>query len=405
MAAFPDGSPWPSDGSLSADLVEPQIKRPFAAYVHVPFCTVRCGYCDFNTYTKDFGPGADRASYTDTVIREIEASGRILTEAGLPERQLESVFFGGGTPSLLDPTAIGEVIARLNDIFGIAEKAEITLEVNPETATTERMAGFQSAGVNRVSIGMQSAVPRVLRILDRGHRPYRVVEAVDIAKNLGLRNSIDLIYGAPTETPGEWMQSLEAALELDVDHLSIYSLIVEPGTKMAAMIGRGELPETDPDLDADKYRLADRELRAAGYRWYEISNFARKKDDQSVHNLAYWRDWDWWGYGPGAHSHIGRQRWWNVKHPLAYAGRLSENNSPGLEGEALTEEDIRTERVMLGIRTSEGLSAKEVSREVVLSLADGGLIEADQLEHDRLVLTLDGRLLADRVTRMILGWE
>ncbi|WRS29384.1 radical SAM family heme chaperone HemW [Actinomycetaceae bacterium MB13-C1-2] len=404
MAAFPEGSTWPLDGSLDLDLAEPVAHRPFAVYVHVPFCTVRCGYCDFNTYTKDFGPGADRASYTDSVAAEIEISRRVLTEAELLPRPIESIFFGGGTPSLLEPSAIGEIITRLDDTFGVTAGAEITLEVNPETATYSRMTGFQSAGVNRVSVGMQSSVPRVLDVLDRQHHPAKVTETIQISKDLGLRNSVDLIYGAPTETLEEWKRSVEDALTLEPDHLSAYSLIVEQGTKMAAMITRGELPQTDPDLDADKYRLADQTLATAGYQWYEISNFAKTPSDRSVHNLAYWRDWDWWGYGPGAHSHVGRQRWWNVKHPLAYAARLAEGTSPGLEGEALTEEDRRTERVMLGIRTLEGLPAGGVPAEVAHSLVDDGLVEADQLERGRLVLTLNGRLLADHVTRMILGW-
>lgn len=408
MALQPDGSPWPLDGALDPALVDAQRNRPFAAYVHIPFCTVRCGYCDFNTYTNDFGPGADRATYANSVLKEIDLSKRALDDAGVPGRRLESVFFGGGTPSLLEPSAIGAVIEKLDQAFGIEDGAEITLETNPETVTPERLADFQKAGVGRISVGMQSAVPRVLGILDRQHRPEKVTEAIRIAKELGLRNSLDLIYGAPTETLEEWQASLEAALELDPDHISAYSLIVEPGTKMAAQIARGEYPQTDEDLDADKYRLADQLLTGAGYDWYEISNFAKSPADRSSHNLAYWRDWDWWGYGPGAHSHVGRLRWWNVKHPLAYANRLGEGLSPGFEGEELTAEDRDTEQTMLSVRTSDGIATDRLGADVLETLIGEGLVQGDTktvTESGFAVLTLKGRLLADYVTRLILGWE
>lgn len=404
MGAQPAGTAWPEDGELPPEKVG-DGSSPFAAYVHVPFCTVRCGYCDFNTYTKDFGPGANLATYGESVEKEIRDSQRILEAAGLPARPLRSVFFGGGTPSLMSPDAIARILDVLEAAHGFADSPEVTLELNPETASEQRIRRFRAAGVTRLSVGMQSASPRVLGILDRTHTPSNVPLAINWAQEAGLGTSLDLIYGSPTETLGEWEASLEAAIQMNPDHLSAYSLIVEPGTKMAAQVARGELPEPDPDLDAEKYVLADRLLGDAGYSWYELSNFAKSEEDRSVHNLAYWRGWDWWGYGPGAHSHLGGLRWWNVKHPLAYAGKVSRDTSPGFQGELLTLEDQRVEAVMLGIRTREGLLVTPQNKAAGERLVQEGLVDQDFFAEGSLTLTLKGRLLADLVTRTLLGWE
>ncbi len=404
MGAQPAGTAWPEDGELPPEKVG-DGSSPFAAYVHVPFCTVRCGYCDFNTYTKDFGPGANLATYGESVEKEIRDSQRILEAAGLPARPLRSVFFGGGTPSLMSPDAIARIMDVLEAAHGFADSPEVTLELNPETASEQRIRRFRAAGVTRLSVGMQSASPRVLGILDRTHTPSNVPLAINWAQEAGLGTSLDLIYGSPTETLGEWEASLEAAIQMNPDHLSAYSLIVEPGTKMAAQVARGELPEPNPDLDAEKYVLADRLLGDAGYSWYELSNFAKSEEDRSVHNLAYWRGWDWWGYGPGAHSHLGGLRWWNVKHPLAYAGKVSRDTSPGFQGELLTLEDQRVEAVMLGIRTREGLLVTPQNKAAGERLVQEGLVDQDFFAEGSLTLTLKGRLLADLVTRTLLGWE
>lgn len=404
MGVQPAGTAWPEDGELPPEKVG-DGSSPFAAYVHVPFCTVRCGYCDFNTYTKDFGPGANLATYGESVEKEIRDSQRILEAAGLPARPLRSVFFGGGTPSLMSPDAIARIMDVLEAAHGFADSPEVTLELNPETASEQRIRRFRAAGVTRLSVGMQSASPRVLGILDRTHTPSNVPLAINWAQEAGLGTSLDLIYGSPTETLGEWEASLEAAIQMNPDHLSAYSLIVEPGTKMAAQVARGELPEPDPDLDAEKYVLADRLLGDAGYSWYELSNFAKSEEDRSVHNLAYWRGWDWWGYGPGAHSHLGGLRWWNVKHPLAYAGKVSRDTSPGFQGELLTLEDQRVEAVMLGIRTREGLLVTPQNKAAGERLVQEGLVDQDFFAEGSLTLTLKGRLLADLVTRTLLGWE
>ncbi len=404
MGAQPEGSAWPKDGALPRNLVG-EGKTPLVAYVHVPFCTVRCGYCDFNTYTKDFGPGASLSTYAGSVVREISRSKKVLQDAGLVSRPFSSVFFGGGTPSLMAPEAIAEIMDALREAHGLTPGAEVTLEMNPETAARAAIQGFRDAGVNRLSIGMQSASGRVLDVLDRKHDPAKVPEALDMARKAGLSTSLDLIYGAPTEIIEDWQQSLDTAVALAPDHLSVYSLIVEPGTKMAAQIGRGDLPETNPDLDADKYRLADEVLGRAGYEWYELSNFAKAPKHRSVHNLAYWKSWDWWGFGPGAHSHLGDLRWWNVKHPLAYAGRLKAGESPGFQGEHLSAEDRQVETVMLGIRTRQGLSTQVGTRQSHDRLLAEGLLDLARYEAGALVLTLKGRLLADLVTRVLLGWE
>ena len=391
MPRQPEGSVWPEDGTLEPS----EGSGPFAAYVHVPFCTVRCGYCDFNTYTTGFGEGADLATYADSVVREIEFSRGIVDP-----RPLESVFFGGGTPSLLAPGEIGRILRALDAAFGIAEGAEVTLEANPETLDEKKAQQFANAGINRFSIGMQSAVPHVLKTLDRTHNPENVPRAVAAAKAADCQVSVDLIYGAPGETLGDWEASLRQAIGMHPDHISAYSLIIEEGTKMGRELAVGLIAPPNGDLDAQKYELADALLGQAGFHWYEISNFSTSDATRSTHNLAYWRNWDWWGYGPGAHSHVAGQRWWNVKHPRAYAGRLLQGVSPGFAGEKLSEEDRRVEAVMLGIRTREGMGGFDPA--VVAGLVRDGLL--DGFEGERAVLTLKGRLLADLVTRTLLGW-
>lgn len=406
----PDGIDWRADGRIAPDLVEADANRPLSLYVHVPFCRVRCGYCDFNTYTVGFGPGAEPSSYAQSVLREADLALGIIGR-----RQARTVFFGGGTPTMLESVELARILGGLRDRFSFAPGAEVTVEANPETVTARSLVRLAEAGFTRVSFGMQSAVPHILATLDRTHRPERVPQVVEWARRAGLAVSVDLIYGAPGESLSDWEKSLLSAISMEPDHISAYSLIVEEGTKLASQIDRGQIEAPDEDLSATKYELADRLLGDAGYRWYEISNYARALPEEggvaaadlrfaSRHNLAYWRDWDWWGFGPGAHSHIGRTRWWNVKHPLAYAGRVAAGNSPGLRGEILTEETRALERLMLGIRTSEGVPAAEYAGRFE-SLLDRGLLDEAQLSDGRLVPTLSGRLLADYITRVLAGWE
>ena len=331
---------------LDPSLVEAQWARPLSLYVHVPFCRVRCGYCDFNTYTVGFGPGAQIGDYAPSVLAEADLAARVLGDAGVSGRLAQTVFFGGGTPTMLDAGELIAILDGLRERIGIAGGAEVTLEANPDTVTREDLRAFADSGFTRVSFGMQSAVPRILAILDRTHTPTRVPLVVEWAKEAGLSTSVDLIYGTPGESLADWETSVRAALSYDPDHISAYALVVEEGTKMGAQVARGELPTPDPDDEAAKYELVDELLGEAGYAWYEISNFARASasdrasgrasttfEHASRHNLAYWRDWDWWGFGPGAHSHVGRMRWWNVKNPGAYAGRLRAGVSPAAAGE------------------------------------------------------------------------
>lgn len=433
--AQPEGQRWAGDGALDPGLVEVEAQRPLSLYVHVPFCRVRCGYCDFNTYTVGFGPGAQVGDYAPSVLAEASLAARVMAESGLPEREARTVFFGGGTPTMLDTAELIEILAGLRERIGIAPGAEVTLEANPDTVTREGLAALADAGFTRVSFGMQSAVPAILATLDRTHTPERVPLVVQWAKEAGLSTSVDLIYGTPGESLSDWETSLRAALSYETDHISAYALVVEEGTKMGAQVARGELPTPDPDDEAAKYELADALLGEAGYAWYEISNFARATDADlasgrpstfyahaSAHNLAYWRDWDWWGLGPGAHSHVGRMRWWNVKNPAAYAARLRDGRSPAYAGEILDEDTRELERVMLGVRTSEGielaglpgtrqadeagaaLGAGSVSGGRVAALIADGLIDGAAALRGRAILTLRGRLLADYVTRELMGY-
>ncbi|WP_214466882.1 radical SAM family heme chaperone HemW [Microbacterium flavescens] len=401
-AALPLGEPVPSDGSFPpATAIDPAT--PFGVYLHVPFCRVRCGYCDFNTYTSDELRGARQDQYADTLLREVELARGVLERSG-PLRPASTVFFGGGTPTLLPPGDLGRMLEGVRDAFGIAEGAEVTVEANPDTVTDAVAAELAASGVTRMSVGMQSAVPHVLAALDRTHDPANVRTAVGAARAAGLDVSIDLIYGAPGESLDDWRASLETAISLAPDHVSAYALIVEDGTKLARQIRRGEVPAPDDDLQADMYELADELLAAAGFDWYEVSNWSRGTDQRSRHNLAYWQGTDWWGFGPGAHSHIAGVRFWNVKHPAAYAQRLSAGESPGAGREVPDAEARTLENVLLRTRIREGLPVSEIlgeGRRAVAALIADGLVDGPSALHGRIVLTLRGRLLADAVVRAL----
>ena len=398
-AALPLGAPVPRDGSLPGAVIEPTA--PLSAYVHIPFCRVRCGYCDFNTYTAQELRGARREDYAGTLLREIDLASGVLSAHPRP---LSTVFFGGGTPTLLPARDLAVILASLRDRFGIEPDAEVTVEANPDTVTPEVTEELAGAGVTRLSIGMQSAVPEVLRTLDRTHRPENVATAVRAARDSGLAVSVDLIYGAPDETLDHWRRSVEAALALETDHISAYALIVEEGTALERRIRRGELATPDDDLQAAMYEHADTAFEEAGYGWYEVSNWAKTPADRSRHNLAYWRGHDWWGFGPGAHSHVGGVRFWNVRHPAAYAQRLAAGDSPGAGLEVPDEEARLLERVMLRVRTVEGLPVSELapqSRQAVAGLVANGLVDGREAVRGNLVLTRAGRLLADAVVRAL----
>ena len=401
-SALPLGDPAPPDGALPDDLVI-DAQRDFGVYLHVPFCRVRCGYCDFNTYTAGELRGARQDAYADEVLREIALSRRVLADRGAL-RPASTVFFGGGTPTLLPAGDLGRMLAGVRDAFGLTPDAEITVEANPDTVTAPMAAELAAAGVTRMSIGMQSAVPHVLAALDRTHDPAGVATAVAAARGAGLDVSVDLIYGEPGESLEDWRVSVETAVALAPDHVSAYALIVEEGTKLARQIRRGEVPEPDDDLQADMYELVDETLAAAGFDWYEVSNWARTPAQRSRHNLAYWRGTDWWGYGPGAHSHVDGLRWWNVKHPAAYAQRLAAAQSPAAGRERPDAAARRLEDVLLRSRIAEGLAVSELQgtgRHAVAELIADGLIDGTAAVRGRVVLTRRGRLLADAVVRAL----
>jgi oxygen-independent coproporphyrinogen-3 oxidase len=430
----------PDDGGLPAWVrpVEPST-RPFGVYVHVPFCTVRCGYCDFNTYTaSELGGGANQAQYASTALLEVDLAAKVLSDAGRAPGAVSTVFFGGGTPTMLPATDLARVLGGIDRAWGLAgpstgsgQAAEVTTEANPDSVTPESLRVLADAGFTRVSFGMQSAVPHVLATLERTHDPLRIPDVVQWARDVGLDVSLDLIYGTPGESLDDWRTSVETALATGVDHVSAYALVVEPGTKMAAQVRRGEVTLPDDDDQAAKYELLDDLLTEAGLRWYEVSNWARA-GHECRHNIGYWRGDDWWGVGPGAHSYVSAGstsggpagegstgegatteetpagvRWWNVKHPRAYATRLEAGQSPGAGRELLTRQEAHLERVMLGVRLREGLDLGVLSaagRTAVAGLVARGLLDGRAAvgaggTPARAVLTRRGRLLADTVVR------
>jgi oxygen-independent coproporphyrinogen-3 oxidase len=400
-SALPDGEPAPDDGSLPSSALATLHERRLGVYVHVPFCRVRCGYCDFNTYTAtELGGGASQAAYADTAIAEVDLLARVLP--GAPP--VETVFFGGGTPTLLPSADLVRVLASVRERFGLTPGAEVTTEANPDSVTPESLAALREGGFTRVSFGMQSAVPSVLAVLDRTHDPARVPQAVEWARAAGFDQiSLDLIYGTPGETLEDWHTSLDAALVCEPDHVSAYSLIVEEGTALARQVRSGVLPMPDEDDLADKYLLAEEVLGAAGLGWYEVSNWAREDASRCRHNELYWTSQNWLGIGPGAHAHVGGVRWWNVKHPAAYAARLTEGRSPAHARELLDDQTQLLERVLLEVRLRDGLPLDVLdaigTRDRVAKVVADGLAE---VADGRLVLTLRGRLLADAVVRDLL---
>ena len=377
-----------------------------AFYIHIPYCIKRCGYCDFNTYTpaelqitselKDISN-----SYIDLLISEIKSARIEVGESAV----IPSIFFGGGTPSLMEASDIGRVISTIKDQFNLAKDAEVTLETNPDTVTKEKLAQFLAAGVNRLSFGMQSAVPHVLATLDRTHNPDNLPQVTKWAKEVGFKEiSVDLIYGTPGESKEDWQRSIDAALSLPITHISAYALIVEEGTKLAAQIKRGEVANVDDDLSADKYIMADQAFTSAGFNWYELSNWA-KPNSESRHNIFYWLGKNWWGAGPGAHSHLNGKRFWNVKHPNLYKERIIKGESAVAEFENLESIQIESERLMLSIRLPSGVEKSTLNDKQILDLA--GYVESGHLDQanwnlGRATLTLDGRLIADRILREIL---
>jgi len=408
MAQLPKGEKAPPDGLLP--LVFDSANNTFHAYVHVPYCLTRCGYCDFNTYTATELGDTSQADFFQLVIKEIDFAKTALDKSRIRPRKLTSIFFGGGTPTLLPVKDLIAIYSHLVDTFGLELGSDVSTEANPDSVDEEYLRELKEAGFTRVSFGMQSAVPEVLKVLERTHNPDNVAINVQRAKAVGLGTSVDLIYGTPGESLSDWRRSLEVAIALDTDHISAYSLIVEPGTKLYRQINSGELSPPDENLHADMYELAEELFVAAGFSNYEVSNWAKSSAFESIHNSAYWKSMDWWGFGPGAHSHVGGVRWWNVKHPAAYAERVSGNLSPALERELIDVDNRNTEKVMLEVRLASGLDVSWLKEngfgeaKVLSQLIADGLVDGKALITGKLVLTLKGRLLADLVVRTLLGF-
>ena len=415
-STLPTGDPVPPDGSLPDQAYVAMAERTLSVYLHVPFCATRCGYCDFNTYTAgELGAAASAESWLDAALAEIDLAAKVLAANG-DSRQVATVFVGGGTPSLVGADPLARLLDAVRDRFGLRADAEVTTEANPESTDPALLAGLRAAGFTRLSLGLQSTSIRVLRVLDRTHTPGRALQVVGWARSAGFDHvNLDLIYGAPGESDAEFIDSLLAAVASGADHVSAYSLIVEPGTRLAVRVRRGEVPPVDDDELADRYEAADDLFAAAGLHWYEVSNWARTPADACRHNVGYWRGDDWWGAGPGAHSHVGGVRWWNVRHPRAYAERLAAGLSPAAGREVLADFARHEERVLLGVRLVEGLPLNDLDdagRRAVAALVADELIDGpaavdraavDRAAVGRVVLTRRGRLLADAVVRALLA--
>lgn len=380
------------------------VAEPFGVYVHVPFCASRCGYCDFNTYTAgELGSSASPQSWAEAARREIRAAAQVLSGRMRGGSSTSTVFFGGGTPSLVGAEMLGEILGEIRDSLGLAADAEVTTEANPESVSPEFFAALREAGFTRISLGMQSTAPGVLQILDRKHTPGRALEAAREACQAGFEHvNLDIIYGTPGESEEDLARTIDDALGTGVDHISAYSLIVEDGTALARRVRRREIAEPDEDVFARRYEMLATRLEAAGMDWYEVSNWARGSAGQCRHNLGYWRDGDWWGVGPGAHGHLSGQRWWNHKHPARYAQACAAGELPVAGGEVVAEADRHVERVMLRLRLAEGIAATELSGTERARLE--AWIARGHVERaaGRFRITASGRLLVDGIVRDIL---
>jgi putative oxygen-independent coproporphyrinogen III oxidase len=391
-ARQPDGEPAPADGALPASALAELGSRPFGVYVHVPFCVTRCGYCDFNTYTS-----GDRGGFVRAALAEVDLAARVVDGR---VAHVDTVFLGGGTPTLLDPAQLAAVLEHLDARLGLAPDVEVTVEANPDTVDPASLGALRAAGVTRVSFGVQSVREHVLAALERRHDADRALDAIGEARAAGFAHvSADLIYGAPGESAEDWQASLEAVVRAGAHHVSTYGLVVEPGTRLHAQVRSGALAAPDPDAMADRYLAADALLGAAGYRWYELASWSREPGAECRHNVGYWRSADWWGVGPGAHSHVGGTRWWNVLHPARYAALLDDGRSPALARETLGPDARRMERVLLELRLAGGLDVSLVDASALDGLAADGLLEVGQ---GCARLTLAGRLVADAVARALI---
>lgn len=367
----------------------------FGVYVHIPFCRRRCDYCDFNTYE---GQEGLHGAYVDALVG-------VIGRCGPESRSATSVFFGGGTPTLLPAAELARTLHAITQRVGVTPGAEVTIEANPETVDEARFAALREAGFNRVSIGIQSLVPEVLARLGRTHSPELALEAIGAARRAGFEDvNADLIYGSPWESAADWSTSLEGVVAAGPDHISAYALTVEEGTPLHTLVASGRAPDVDPDTQAERYELASEALSAAGYERYEVSNWA-KPLHASQHNVLYWCAGEYLGLGAGAHGHSGGRRYWNERLPREFIARVTAGGSTESGSERLDDDTRAGEAMMLGLRLASGVQLAEFALRfgegwldahagVVAELEAGGL-----LEHSERWLRLPGRstLLANDV--------
>jgi putative oxygen-independent coproporphyrinogen III oxidase len=383
------GMPAPANGRRGEWMADPG----FGVYVHIPFCAHRCHYCDFNTYE---GQEQIHGPYVDALIAGIE---RFAPELDFPEAT--SVFFGGGTPTLLPPPTLGRVLQAIRCRVDIADHAEITVEANPETVAEAAFAALLEAGFNRVSIGVQSLAPHVLTGLGRTHSAARAFDALEAARRAGIADlNADLIYGSPWETDADWSSSLNGVLEAEPDHISCYALTIEEGTPLATLVRTGRVADVDPDVQAERHAVAEEVLGACGYRRYEISNWARP-DRASRHNLLYWSAGNYLGFGAGAHGHLDGRRYWNVRLPREFVAH-SRNGGDVEDGFEILESSRRAgEALMLGLRLTSGIDLNGYARRFGDAALDERASAIDTLTDRGLLQRIGNRLrLAPRATML-----
>lgn len=370
---------------------------PLGIYIHVPFCAARCGYCDFNTYVPR--SSGQPSEFVEAALAELR-----LARGELGDRQATTVFIGGGTPTLLGADQLLCLLAGVEGTFGLLSGAEVTTEANPESVSPAMFRALRRGGFTRVSLGMQSAIAHVLRTLDRVHTPGRALAAAAEARDAGFEHvSLDLIYGTAGETDADWELTLEAALAAEPDHVSAYGLTVERGTPLAAAVRSGAMSAPDDAVLAHRYVMADERLRAAGLDWYELSSWALNPEARCRHNIGYWRSYDWWGIGPGAHSHVAGVRWWNVRRPDTYSSTLRDGRSPMDGREVLSREDLAFEAIMLGLRERRGLELSTLSDAGARAAHREAAHRRVTIDAGRVSLTRKGRLFADAVVRELSG--
>jgi len=379
-----------------------QNDAPFSLYIHIPFCASICGYCDFNTYTaQELGGGVSQGTFHELLIRELELASRTLDAP-----VVSTVFIGGGTPTLIGSDALTQILRGIENHFPIDPQVEITTEANPDSVDARMLSALRDGGFNRVSFGMQSVAPGVLATLQRTHTAGASEQAAKWAREAGFEHvNLDLIYGTPGETDSDVRDSVDACINAGVDHVAAYSLIVEPGTAMARAVNSGALPPPDDDACADRHGIIDTMLQGAGFDWYEVSNWALS-GGKSTHNQVYWTNANWWGVGPGAHSHVNGRRWVNHKHPATYAKALESGVVLHGDIEELTPAQIHVEKVMLALRTRAGLRVDELDaeeRERAQGFAALGIIDPVDFGNGVVRVTDSQRLFADRVIRDLLG--